>query len=282
MFNKTSSRATTFSSKLKVAAYPITKLVITATLTVVLNLGCGTVERAVDTGMQAVGQTAGERVGEALGDRLAARVNLPAAGTAQWNRFMASQAQVFFNYAISAGGYWPGNVNYTPGEWTRFQIETVDDEGTQYEFERAFLSTAEGDQWWRISAEYDGGSWIYEALIDTTKQQMVRLRAQDPDGNIGEIPVTERTVYHSPQELTEESLEGATTGTEEVIVPAGSFTARRIEFSGMSGSSTVTWWLADDVPGEIVKYQVTQDEEIVWSSNLVEYGSGATTTLDSY
>ena len=246
-----------------------------------LLAGCWSVQSAIDSGMSAAGEAAGERVGTAIGERLAATVNLPAAGTAQWNRFMAAQAQVFFSYAMTAGGYWPGSVTYASGEWTRFELEGQEGEGVQYRFERAYLGDSEANQWWRVSAEYDEGSWVYEALVDTSAGRLVRLRARDPEGNVGEIPVTEETVYPSRQELTEESIEGATTGTVDISVPAGTFTAQRVEYQGM-GTGTITWWLSEDVPGGVVQYQVSDDGEEVWTSRLVEYGGDATTVLDSF
>lgn len=247
-----------------------------------LSSGCGAVDSAVDSGMRAAGSVVGERVGTALGEQLAARANLPAFGTAQWNRFMAAQAQVFFAYALSAGGYWPAESVYEPGEWTRFRIETPEDETFLYEFERALLTESEGRQWWRITAEYDEGSWTYEALVDTAESRLLRLRAKDPEGNVGEIPVAEHSVYPAPQKLTAESLEGATTGVETVTVPAGSFTARRVEFTGVGGRGTVSWWLAEEVPGEVMRYRVTEEGEPVWTSVLVSHGEGASTRLDSF
>ena len=107
------------------------------------------------------------------------------------------------------------------------------------------------------------------------------MRARDPDGEVGEVPVTEETVYRPPQRLTEESVAGATTGTEPVDTPAGSFTARRVEYSGMASGGTVTWFLADAVPGHVVKYRASRENNR-YTSTLLDHGTDATTQLDAY
>ncbi len=99
---------------------------------------------------------------------------------------------------------------------------------------------------------------------------------------MGEVPVTERTVYQSPQRLTEESVEGATVGTEELDTPAGTFSTREVEYTGGMGEGTVTWYLAEDVPGHVVRYRTQGNQGTTWISTLVEYGTDATTALGSY
>jgi len=146
---------------------------------------------------------------------------------------------------------------------------------------RAFLTTTEdGDQWWRVRGVQNGETWVYEALLDPEQETVVRLRSRDPKGKVGEVPVTEQTVYRPPQRLTEESVEGATTGTEEVDTPAGTFAARRVEYSGM-GDGTTTWFLADEVPGHVVRYRAARNGT-PYTSSLLDYGTDATTQLNSY
>jgi hypothetical protein len=89
-------------------------------------------------------------------------------------------------------------------------------------------------------------------------------------------------VYRSPQRLTEESIEGATVGTEELDTPAGTFSTRKVEYTGGMGGGTVTWYLAEDVPGHVVRYRTQGNQGAAWVSTLVEYGTDATTTLGSY
>lgn len=245
----------------------------------IVPIGC--VSSAIQEGIDSAGDAAGEQVGKALGSQIVSAVDLPAPGSARYNQVMLSQAQVMFSYAFSAGGMWPAETSYEPGEWTTYRVGATGGETALDTLERAFLKrTDDGNEWWRIRGVQDGDAWVYEALLDPGRETVVRMRAKDPKGEVGEVPVTERTVYEPPQELTEESVEGATVDTESINAPAGTFTARRVEYKGMAGS-TVTWFLTDDVPGSVVQYQGRREGE-EWTSTLLDYGTGATTQLNSY
>lgn len=264
-----------------------TSLLVSCTVTGILAItlsGCFLLEEAARTGVGSVSEAAGQEVGEAVGQQLAASANLPTAGTAQWNQFMVAQAQVLFNYAFAANGMWPAEATYEEGEWVTFTFRAAGDGEAGLEtLERAFLTTGEdGNKWWRVKAEQEGDTWIYEALIEPESGEVVRLRSKDPDGNVGEVPVTERTVYQSPQELTEESIEGATVGEETLDTPAGTFTTRKVEYTGGMGGGNVTWYLSEEVPGHVVRYRTQGEQGDAWISTLADYGTGATTTLESY
>ncbi len=246
--------------------------------------GCFLIEEAARSTVSSAGEEAGEQVGESVGQQMVSAANLPASGTAQWNQFMVTRAQVFFNYAFAANGMWPAEATYEEGEWVEYQFETAEgeDSGVQT-LQRAFLKTTEeGNEWWRVKAEQQESTWVYEALIDPERGEVVRLRSKDPEGNVGEVPVTERTVYQSPQRLTEESIEGATVGTTQIDTPAGSYSAREVRYKGGMGGSAVVWFLSEEVPGHVVRYRVEGEEGTTWVSTLSDYGSSATTTLDSY
>jgi hypothetical protein len=232
----------------------------------------GAVERAVS-----------ERIEQALYKKLAPKEKLPPPKSPNWGQFMALQAQVIFAYAFSAGGYWMGQVAYQPGEMTKFEWKSKDNETV--ELERAYLKKPEdGKEWWRASWVEQDGSWIYEALISTTDGTLLRLRAKDANGNTGEVPVSGDTViYMAPQELTEESIAGATVGREKVSTPAGSFDADHVVYMAVSGEGQVEWWITDNVPGGVVKYLGNDKEEgVVWTSTLKEMGRNATSILGSY
>lgn len=246
--------------------------------------GCSVAEEATRATVGSASEAAGEQVGQAIGQQVASSANLPSSGTAQWNQFMASQAQVLFNYAFAANGMWPAEASYEPGEWVQYEMSAEGDgQAALQTLERAFLTTTEdGDEWWRVKAQQEGDTWVYEALIDKQKGEVVRLRSKDPEGNVGEVPVTERTVYQEPQQLTEESVEGATVGEESVDTPAGTFTARKVQFQGGMGGGNTTWFLSEEVPGQVVRYRVQGNQGDAWISTLADYGSDAATTLDSY
>ena len=254
-------------------------------LTAVSLSGCFAVESAVESGVNSAASAAGEEVGRSIGQQLAPAVNLPAYGTGAWNQFMVSQAQVLFGRAFAAGGMWPAQASYAPGEWVRYRSTVSgESEAALDTLERAYLKeTEDGRQWWRVRGLRGGQAWIYEALVDPERGEVVRLRAKDPEGNVGEVPVTENTVYQSPQRLTKESIEGATVGTENIETAAGTFSTRHVEYQGGAGGGTITWYLSNEVPGDVVKYQVgSQQQGSTWTSTLVAYGTDATTMLDSY
>jgi hypothetical protein len=264
-------------------ASSLSAVVLAAVLGTALS-GCFLVQEAAQTTVGAASEAAGEEVGEAIGARVASAANVPTAGTAQWNQFMVSQAQVLFSYAFAANGMWPGEATYEEGERVRYEFQTADGEDAGFQtLERAFLTTTEdGNEWWRVRAQQEDDTWVYEALINPERDEVVRLRSRDPEGNVGEVPVTERTVYQSPQRLTEESIEGATVGREELDTPAGTFSTRKVEYKGGMGGGTVTWYLSEDVPGHVVRYRAEGNQGNAWISTLVDHGSDATTTLDSY
>jgi hypothetical protein len=200
----------------------------------------------------------------------------------QWNQFMIMQAQMAFNYAFSAGGLWAGQQGYETGEYTKFKWTMEGNDPIV--MERAYLKELEdGKQWWRVTWEDSEGSWIWEALIDPDSSQMVRMRARDADGNEGEVPVSGQAVYMPPAELTKESVQGATVGTERITVPAGTFQADHVVYMAATGEGQVEFWLAPKVPGGVVKYLISQKGEgTVWASDLVEYGANAKTVLNSF
>jgi hypothetical protein len=112
---------------------------------------------------------------------------------------------------------------------------------------------------------------------------MVRLRAKDPEGNVDEVPVTEdQYVYVAPAEPTEESIEGATVGEERITTPAGTFDTKHVVYSSQTEEGRVEWWINDEVPGGVVKYMATEEDEELWTSTLIRTGSDATTELDSF
>lgn len=247
-----------------------------------LLTGCFSASSVVDEGLGSAAGAAGEQVGKALGAEIVRAADLPPPGSARYNQVMVSQAQIMFAYAFSAGGQWPAEAQYGPGEWASYEVRTAEGETALDTLSRAFLTrTDDGNEWWRVRGAQDGEAWVYEALLDPKQEEVVRMRARDPEGKFGEVPVTEKTVYRPPQRLTEESVDGATTGTEQVETTAGTFTARRVEYSGMGSGGTVTWFLSDEVPGHVVRYQASRNGSR-YTSSLLNYGTDATTRLDSY
>lgn len=187
-----------------------------------------------------------------------------------------------FTYAFSSGGYDVSRVEYKPGQYTRWSGKGQN--GKPIGIERAHLSDdAQGRQWWKVKFTDDQSrTTILEGLLDPKGQKFVRMRARFPDDKEGnELPMDEQNYYHAAQRLSKESVEGATKGTEKVMVPAGSFTAKHVVFGGVGGTSE--WWLNDKIPGGTVKQLVKnpRSDEERWEMELIAYGNDAQSELDS-
>lgn len=258
-------------------------MVLGAILLLIVAVSCSTVGTAVMGGVEkGIGRAVEERIELAIYKRLAPKEKLPPPTSAQWGRFMALQAQVVFSYTFTVGGYWVGETGYKPGEYTKFDM--MDESGTKVTLERAFLKRLDdGREWWRVSWSDEDETWIYEALLSPEEERMVRLRARDADGNEGEVPLTEETIYVPPAKVSDESIEGATVGRETVDTPAGKFTADHVVFVAVTGEGKVEWWITEGVPGGVVKYLAKDEKQkILWTSVLKETGKDATTVLKSY
>ncbi|MBD3226496.1 MAG: hypothetical protein GF313_17355 [Caldithrix sp.] len=246
--------------------------------------GCATVaDSIVDGAVSGLGRAVFERAENAVYKKLAPKEKLPPPKTPGWNQFMVLQAQIVFAYAYSGGGLWVGQTGYNPGEYTKFNLDQSDDD-EKVTIERALLKREDdGDEWWRVGWIVDEDEWIYEALIDNSEGEVVRLRAKDANGNEGEIPVQEDTyVYTKPESVSEESLEGATIREEELETPAGTFNTRLVEYIASSQDGTIHWWITEEVPGGVAQYQLIDEDETVWTNTLIEMGDDATTTLSSF
>ncbi len=129
-----------------------------------------------------------------------------------------------------------------------------------------------------------------EALLapisESGSRQIRRMRAQFPgETEPREVPITEENASNwlvTGRKLTPESLEGMTVSeSTKVEVPAGKFDAKHVRVEGYNKQSRVDWFMADSVPGGIVKYTntVTDDDgksTESWSMLLIEHGDGST------
>ena len=209
----------------------------------------------------------------------------PASGGGVPVAAIGQYASVAFTYAFSAGGYWLGSKDFEPGDWTKWTSST----GQAYVAEKAFLKKDEnGNEWWRviysINREKDAPKQlILEGLFAPQRARLLRLRAQFPGQETGEIPVTEQQYYFPPARLTRESIEGAIVGKESVQVGAGQFNARKAVYSVM-GAGVSEWWLTDKVPGGVLKYlfKAKKDGAPALEMELDSYGKNAKSVLGSF
>ena len=235
----------------------------------------------------------GQRVGDSVGTAMAgyAEASLRGLSPALMQLYVSSVFNAFFY----SGGYYFDYHDYEPGEWSRWKTTGMD-EGD--EFEKAFLKEEDdGKEWWQVvvSSVREGETEVVtlEALFSAPDEaglrMLLRLRSLFPgDEEPAEIPVQEDTAawYHDPVKLTQESLEAATKGFENITTPAGDFNARHVVYRDVRGIAE--WWLSDKVPGGLVKYMVTEsgveeeEEKGQYTAEIVAFGSDAKTQLQSF
>ena len=249
-------------------------------IVIILN-GCigfaDPISRGISRGIE---RAAEEHAEQEAYKKMAPKEKLPPPQSANWGSFMAMQAQVIFTYSFTIGGLWLGQIGYEAGEWTKSEIDTGG--GNIVEIEKAYLKADEkGNHWWRISWIDGEDTWIYESLISSSGN-LLSLRARDTDGNEGEIPVSGEQIYYPPREVTQESIEGATIGQENLETKAGVFNCDQVKFLASYGQGNVEWWLSNNVPGGVVKYQIVDQGNVIWTSTLIAKGTDATTILGSF
>lgn len=242
--------------------------------------GCSFISALVDQGLTSAGDRAGNIIGEKVGNQVGRSFSTQM--DAAYPQLAQAYAMGLFSMLYYHGGYSWDAKPYKPGEYTQWQGNL---EQGQF-FEKAFLKReADGREWWRVrSVSTEDGNKeeaIFEALFSVPNadgvQKIVRMRAKLPDQTKGaEIPITKDNqsmwMLTPTARLTPESLQGATVGVEQIKVPAGSFKAKHVRY--MHGASAMDWWLADNVPGGVVKY-VVGDKDEKQTVQLVKVGTGA-------
>jgi hypothetical protein len=128
---------------------------------------------------------------------------------------------------------------------------------------------------------------VLEALFKPEQggiQRLVRMHGRMPgEASANEMMVPENmsvvsTLGGFGSRPTQESIDGATVGTERVATPAGSFSTKLVRFGGMGGKQE--WWLTEAVPGGWVRYTATRAEgDAGFTVELLAHGTGAQSEL---
>ncbi len=217
-------------------------------------------------------------------------ININVAGLNSLGNLMGGMVQGF--YPLMFQSLFAANCTsmemsrYQPGEWTEWQLTTGDTDNKPVTMRKACLKRlANGDEWWQIRVPGDkpDETMVMEVLFSKEKRSIRRMRQRIGKGEAKEMPVTE-SWYTAPAKLTPESVEGSITRRSvQVTVPAGRFTADRLEFAAGVGEGSLHLWRAKGVPGEVVKSEVADaDGQVGWATVLTAYGKGAATELGSY
>ncbi|MBL8996907.1 MAG: hypothetical protein JNL44_06280 [Gemmatimonadetes bacterium] len=183
--------------------------------------------------------------------------------------------------------------DYAPGDWTKWTVKVEDEEEVQT-VERAFIGRqADGGEWWRMKTVTISGDEAdtvsLEALFrpepdNDYLQKLVRMRAKLPGNDepqemmVPEQWATWNMMGAFPYKPTQESIDGATIGMEDVKTAAGTFRAKHVRFG--QGGGTLEWWLVDESVGGWVKFAaVDNDKQPRYTMELAGRGTGAKSEL---
>ena len=218
-------------------------------------------------------------------------------------------AALVYSQAFFAGGYVQGYEDFSEGEGVVWKITAEDGENAadsdSLEIERALLKrTSDGNAWWLLRyKDEDGEEMVSESLMNEDYEMLI-FRYRDPETQ----KIREWKPESSEQEAEEETAEveeveaayfrddysDYIVGTVRVRVPAGTYTAEHVrivdtytieEENGESETYEVRyeWWIDEDVPGDLVKYEWTNTtEDSVLRGELLQHQKGYSTQLSSF
>ena len=261
------------------------RLLVSLWIVLIVVLGCAPQNIVGD-----IMDEATDQIGQEIADRVA-NAYLDEIGPALIRSYSVGLMQMMFYQ----GGYYGAELAYEPTEYT---IWTSEDSPYGEVIERAFLKrTDDGMEWWRIEVfgedpdgQGDDTHLIMEALFEPVddRRYIREMFVQYPDDDEPtDLQITEEDADQwviRAEEWGDEELGRAFVGTEEVTVPAGTFTADRYRADaadpeGVEQEDILTeWWQAEgQVPGSIIKVEQSErdDDEVFQTLVLESYGTGA-------
>lgn len=226
-----------------------------------------------------MGKTMPVRLGKPVAMNANINVNI---GNSLSGMVMTALYPMIFQSMFTAYGYNMEMIPFKQGEWTEWNYNA--DGNNKMVMRKAFLTKLDnGQEWWQVQLikEKKADNLSFEVLFSSARQSIRRLRQQTGEGKPAEVPVTEGW-YNPPLQLTPESLEGAVVKKGvEVEVPAGKFKTDLMEFSNIGTEGTVRMWRAKNVPGGVVRVEISNGSEAEWVTELKGYGGGAKSVLGS-
>jgi len=228
-------------------------------------------------------------------------------------------AALVYSQAFFAGGYAQGYSDFSEGEGVVWKVTAIDadnpEEEESIEIERALLKrTAEGNTWWLLRySDEEGSELVSESLLDDNYEILIfryrdpetqKIREWKPDSSeeadeskksdntedteqASEVGVYEAAFYRG-------DFQDYIVGTEKIKVPAGTYTVDHVRIvdaystedaDGESETYEVRyeWWIDSDVPGDLVKYEWTNEtEDSGIKGELLDHKRGYSTQLSSY
>lgn len=246
------------------------------------------------------GASEGGRAASGKGNDLFGRMIMDATGMGAMQDSMVAMS-VYAN-AFFAGGFAYGYDDFEEGEGVAWRIVSRNpDETTEMRIERAFLKEESDGGWWYLGYEVEDGIFVSEAFIGSDYELLI-FRYEDPEtGEIREwradeevddsdqtteAAETEATVEESQPTFYEGDYGAYVVGTETVSVPAGSFTAEHVRIADVydeGGELTYEWWITENVPGRLVKYDWRDGaDDTSLTGELLEVRHDYRTRMGSY
>jgi hypothetical protein len=197
---------------------------------------------------------------------------------------MYTQFAALYWASVALGGYLPGDDTFDEGDGIRFyhRYRSVEDgDVEEIEFTRALIDAdADGAQWWRVVFFFEDDDLAFEVRVND-ERGIELMRYIDP--------ATEDVTTYAPDDpylwtsyddlWTAEELDERRVGFERVTVTAGTFDAERIEAT--EEEYRYTWWMNEDVPGRVVKFEGTTEEGTSVSGELLEIMTDVTSPWGS-
>lgn len=225
------------------------------------------------------------------------RLLMDATGMTAMQDYMV--AMMVYANAFYAGGFVYGYDDFEEGQGVVWRVTSRDyDDETVVRVERALLKKEATGSWWLLSYESEDESFVSEAFIGADYELLI-FRYEDPDRreirewraemtegeDTREKDEVEATMDEAQPGFFAGDYQSYVVGTETIRVPAGSFTADHIrideEYDG--GGISYEWWISEDVPGRLVKYDwkdSSADAEVI--GELIEIRDDYRTRLNSY
>ena len=281
--------------------------IVLVSLAVVSISGCGSTISAVgrlldETVEAAIGETVEEDTNEKqTSSGQTSTAQTASSGQRLFGGLSALENVMLFNVAyfqvLFLGGHDPSFDDFREGQGVTWEI-TGGDESDESFFtaERALLiRNSDGTSWWFLGYQSEEDALEYEVLMD---DEYVPLEFVWRDADSG------KTMRHTfdygeedePMTTEEESVvysdefgDDYSRGTERITVRSGTYRAEHVAYEISDAETNARleyhWWLVDEVPGDLVKYEYRQfddGEESMISGELVAVDDGYVTRLDAY
>ena len=183
--------------------------------------------------------------------------------------FISRFYSYFFFAFYSGGAYWAPDT-YLVGDGSVWRYRGSDSKD-EFFIERSYIEQkSDGTQWWRLKYYDDTEEVVYEFSI-TAEQRLGILRYRDEDAFVREYSfdmkedVARQQMIQGGETVSSSSLaeRAKIYPREDITVPAGTFRqcySIRDEVEG----EVFAWWFTDKgVPGLLVKYEMTDEEDTV-------------------